>query len=348
MKSLTTKITAVFGMSLVLSLAAYDAAEARRKGSFGSRGARTYQAPASTNTAPQATAPIQRSMTPQAGAQPGAQPGGPAAAPGRVPAQAGAQAQAPRRGGFLGGLGGGILGGLLAGGLIGMLMGNGFGNLGAGLGAALLQMAVIGGIIMLVMMVLRRRRAAAQPAGMPREAASGPGPSPVSFGNFGGGQRQPEPEPVAPAYEPRATYTPQTPVTEDIGLVQSDRDTFERLLSAVQDAFAREDYAGLRAITTPEVMSYLSEELSQNAVQGRRNDVSATKLLQADIAEAWREGEVEYATAAMRYESIDIMRDRNSGAVVEGDPDRPTETTELWTFVRHPGADWKLSAIQEA
>ena len=36
-----------------------------------------------------------------------------------------------------------------------------------------------------------------------------------------------------------------------------------------------------------------------------------------------------------------------TGAVVEGDADRPTETTELWTFVRHPNEGWKLSAIQQ-
>jgi len=69
--------------------------------------------------------------------------------------------------------------------------------------------------------------------------------------------------------------------------------------------------------------------------------------LQADVSEAWREGPMEYATAAMRYESIDVMRDRTSGAVISGDAERPTQTTELWTFVRPQGGAWKLSAIQE-
>ena len=41
------------------------------------------------------------------------------------------------------------------------------------------------------------------------------------------------------------------------------------------------------------------------------------------------------------------MRDRATGKVVEGD-ERLTETTELWTFVRPRGGEWKLSAIQEA
>jgi len=134
----------------------------------------------------------------------------------------------------------------------------------------------------------------------------------------------------------------------EIGLLQADRDAFERLLGEVQDAFGREDYASLRERTTPEVMSYLAEELSQNATQGRRNQVSATRLLQADVGEAWREGEVDYATAALRYESIDVITDRASGAVVEGDPNAPTQTTELWTFARQAGLPWKLSAIQEA
>jgi predicted lipid-binding transport protein (Tim44 family) len=95
-------------------------------------------------------------------------------------------------------------------------------------------------------------------------------------------------------------------------------------------------------------MSYLSEELSQNATQGRRNQVTGTRLLQADVGEAWREDGDDYATAALRYESIDVMTDRNSGAVLEGDPNTPTQTTELWTFTRQAGLPWKLSAIQEA
>ena len=95
-------------------------------------------------------------------------------------------------------------------------------------------------------------------------------------------------------------------------------------------------------------MSYLAEELSQNATKGVRNDVSGTQLLEAEVAEAWSEGNADYATIAMQYHSIDILRDRTSGAVVEGDPTQLTRTTELWTFVRDSRNPWRLSAIQEA
>jgi len=116
----------------------------------------------------------------------------------------------------------------------------------------------------------------------------------------------------------------------------------------VQTAFGAEDYGTLRRLTTPEMMSYLSEELGENASRGVKNEVSAVTLLQGDISESWREGQSEFATAAMRYESIDVTRDRASGRVVDGDADRVSQTTELWTFVRQIGREWKLSAIQQA
>jgi predicted lipid-binding transport protein (Tim44 family) len=191
----------------------------------------------------------------------------------------------------------------------------------------LFQIAILGLVVWLAMKLFRRRQ---QPA----------------MAGYGAAREPLRPEPV----QSYSSYTPATPAPAsslEITIDASDRREFERLLIEVQDAYAHEDYAALRERTTPEVMSYLAEELSQNATQGRRNDVTGTRLLEADVAEAWREGEVEYATAALRYESIDIMRDRQTGAVLEGDPNQPTQETELWTFVRRPGSQWKLSAIQE-
>ena len=76
------------------------------------------------------------------------------------------------------------------------------------------------------------------------------------------------------------------------------------------------------------------------------NQLSAVKLLRGDLAEAWREGNDEYATVAMRYSLIDRTLDRASGRLAEGS-DRPQETTELWTFMRVSGGKWLLSAIQQ-
>jgi predicted lipid-binding transport protein (Tim44 family) len=146
-------------------------------------------------------------------------------------------------------------------------------------------------------------------------------------------------------------------VQDEIGLAAADFDAFERLLGIIQGAVSREDQAELRANTTPEMFGYLADELRENAERGVRNDVSDVKLLQGDLAEAWREGNREYATVAMRYASRDVMLDRKSGQLVSGDAAGVGESTEVWTFVRDRVAGptgggaaglWRLSAIQGA
>jgi predicted lipid-binding transport protein (Tim44 family) len=230
----------------------------------------------------------------------------------------------------------------------------GGGGGGGGLFTILIQLAVIGGLIWLGLRLFRRNRGA--PAG---GAIAGPwGNTTSSFGGLGGGfgGNSNGGLPGASTFNGGGynnsggvnppPYAPQGPALE-ISINQTDMDAFTRLLIEVQDAFGHEDYGRLRTVTTPEVMSFLAEELSENATHGRRNEVTGTRLITSDVAEAWREGDADYATVALRYESIDVMRDRTSNAVVEGDPNKPTATTELWTYVRHGAEPWKLSAIQE-
>ncbi len=329
MRQRSIRIPAVLmSMLAVLTLVAAPA-DARRGGSFGSRGSRTYAAPRSTPSAPGPVAPVQRSMTPRDAAQPGYGSG------------FGQRSDYRPAGSRFGGFGGGLIGGLVAGGLIGHFLGGGMGGGwggggagGSGLLLSLIQIAILGGIVWLVIGFFRRR-AAGGGAGAPSSFAS-PGYPPQAAAGPWGGAAAPAPAQAMPAD------------TVDIGLTQADQDRFERLLVDVQDAFGREDYARLRQLTTPEIMSYLSEELSQNATQGVRNEVNATRLLDAEVSEAWREASGDYATIVLRYESIDLMRNRSTGAVVAGSPTQPTETTELWTFVRDAGGIWKLSAIQES
>jgi predicted lipid-binding transport protein (Tim44 family) len=94
------------------------------------------------------------------------------------------------------------------------------------------------------------------------------------------------------------------------------------------------------------MVSYFSTDLEANRARNRINKVSELKLLQGDLAEAWREGDTDYASVAMRYSLVDKTFDRTSGHVVEGG-DAPSEVTEVWTFVRPRGANWELSAIQQ-
>jgi len=255
--------------------------------------------------------------------------------------------QQPRANGFpRSGFGGGLLAGLATGGLLGAMMGHGFGGgwgagwgggmgggMGMGLISTLFQLGVLALLIWLAVRFFRRRNA---PIAADAYASSyAPGPA-YDY----------TPPPASPWGGQPASSTP-APAQPGIPITRADEQAFERLLLEVQDAFGREDYGALRERTTPEIMSYLSEELSQNATHGRRNEVSGTRLLRSEVSEAWNEGVDDYATVALNYESADVMRDRQTGEVLQGDPNVPTVTTELWTFVRRAGGAWKLSAIQE-
>jgi predicted lipid-binding transport protein (Tim44 family) len=243
------------------------------------------------------------------------------------------------RPGFLGGMFAGFLGA----GLLGMLFGHGFmGGLGGGFASMLGLMLQIG-IVALIGYLLwtwwqRRNQPALASGPALRDANSGNPGSPMSFGNsgfggagFGGGSG-------VPASATRASGT------DEVGLSPDDFNAFEKILTDVQTAYSAEDLAHLRREVTPEMLSYFSEDLATNASKGVVNRVSDVKLLQGDLAEAWREGDTDYATVAMRYSLNDQMVDRDSGRMVEAGAD---EATEVWTFQRARGGKWLVSAIQQ-
>jgi len=238
-----------------------------------------------------------------------------------APTQAATAAAAPRRGGFMSSL----AGGLLMGGLFGLLLGGSlFGAGFAGFLGVLLQMALIGGVIWLLLRLFRR----------PRLATAG---GPAMFT----GQ-----EPQAMGAAPLQRAGGGAPSGPPVEITPDDFTAFERSLKDVQAAWSTQSLPALQQLATVEMIGYFESEFARQAREGVRNTVSDVKLLQGDLAEAWSEPGREYATVAMRFGLIDVTRDM-AGRVVEGDPDRPTEATELWTFVRAPGGNWMLSAIQQ-
>jgi predicted lipid-binding transport protein (Tim44 family) len=352
-------IVAIFSF---VTLLAIEAADTRPRGGMGSRGSRTYTAPPATKTAPTTAAPIQRTQTPAATTAPRA--GAPAAAAG-----AAAKPGLFNRPGLMGGL----IAGALGAGLIGMLLGQGlFSNLAgfASIIGLLLQIALIGGVAYLAVRWWKSRSQPAEPqpafAGMPasptppQQAFDAPAPEaprPMAM-QHSNGSGAPMGAPMsygassthsAASGGPGSQYQQQQPAepVDEIGIKPEDYDAFERLLGEIQTAYGKEDVSALRARVTPEMMGYLSEQLGENQSRGVVAQLSNIKLLQGDLAEAWAEGNVEYATVALRYELIDTLVDRNTRQVVEGDATKPVEAIELWTFMRsRNGGTWLLTAIQ--
>jgi predicted lipid-binding transport protein (Tim44 family) len=337
MKLSTRRGRAVIALAAALTLAG-SVAEARvgRGGGFGSRGGRTFEAPPATRTAPNPAGPIERSQVPQNQFQ---------NRPGTTPA---GQVAQPRRFGF----GTGLFAGLLGAGLLGMLFGNGFFGGLAGLASLfglLIQVALVALLAMWAIRWFRRRQQEPATAQAYGRSAIGPGPVPPANRSTGGG-----PASLGGALgtmmggaRPNPPAARRPGVRDDVGIGEADYAAFERSLHEVQAAYSRGDVAALWSLATPEMAGYIQEELNENASNGVVNTVADVRLLQGDLAEAWREGEADYATVAMRFAHTDVTTEKATGRVVSGDPTKTVEVTELWTFRRDRGGHWTLSAIQQ-
>ena len=188
------------------------------------------------------------------------------------------------------GLFGGLAAGFLGAGLFGLLFGHGlFGGMAgfASMIGLLLQVVLVVIVARLIFAWWQRRNM------QPAYAAA----HPVTGHNFGGVS-----EMLGGANLSSAG--------EHLAIAKSDYDAFERLLGDIQAGYSTEDLSTLRAEVTPEMLSYFSEQLATNASRGLINRVTDVKLLRGDLAEAWREGNADYATVAMNFALKDSMVER--------------------------------------
>jgi predicted lipid-binding transport protein (Tim44 family) len=295
-----------------LTLALAPSLAEARAGSSSSGGASSMGSRGTRTFENNGAAPVTRSMNPSPSAT--------------SPLSGGAAAGAPAMAGgsflqrhpFMSGIAGGFLGSMLFSGL-----GGGVGGIGHVFGG-LLTFLIIGLLIFFVIRLF-----------------SGRG---FSFAGAGGGM----PRSVGAAAAPAAGRYRGTDTT--VG--DADLTAFQGVHGAVQEAWGRGDLGRLRQVMTPEMLSYFSEELTRNTSQGVQNIVTDVRLVKGEITESWEEGDLQYATAFMRWSANDyVVRLGSSpgqpGYLVSGDPKVPTEAEEMWTFVRRRGGNWLLSAIQQ-
>lgn len=319
-RAVLKSLAVVMALAMPVMIVISSSADARVGGgrSSGSRGMNTFSAPPTTRTAPNAAQPMQRSIT-----QPGTT--APAAATG------GGMFNRPGMG-MLGGLAAGFLGA----GLLGMLFGGGlFSGLGglSSIFGLILQLGLIYLVVRFAMSWWKRRNT----------------PAYANMSAAPGAQQGPQPQPQGAQNYARTGFgfgsgsasAPPLEITPD------DYDTFERLLGEIQTAWSKEDVTKLHTLATPEMVSYFTEDLAANNSRGVVNTATDVKLLQGDLAEAWREGPTDYATLGLRFSLVDKTVERASRRLVEGS-DTPVEVTEVWTFQRRNGGTWELSAIQQA
>ena len=227
----------------------------------------------------------------------------------------------------------GLMGGLIGAGIGGLLFGGGFFGHGLGFGGFLGFLLQIFLIVMLGRFLWRRFMGGQSVfAGGPGLYARGGAPGGIMGGAMAGGGAPPPPRPSS---------------GPPVAITQADFQEFEQLLQAAQAAWSVRDLNALRGMSTPEMVGYFSEQLSDLASRGVTNTVTDVRLESGDLAQAWAESGREYATVAMRFSMIDVTRD-GTGHVIDGSVAERVLVTEVWTFVRARGGHWILSAIQQA
>jgi predicted lipid-binding transport protein (Tim44 family) len=319
---------AVIALALATILMAQVGDTWARVSGGGSRGSRSFSAPARPSPSPSTP------MSPSSPSRSFGQPSPVAPSP------------MPRRGNFFGGLMGGIAGFAL-GGLLGSLLFGGFGHgLGGFGGIGLLDLLLIGGGLMLLFAYLRRRRQASESP----YATGGPSMSsydttqpdssrwggPASVEMPSGGDHGDLDRGLAHIRQMDPGFDPS---------VFADRVRTE--FTNVQSVLAVKDPDVLRDRLTPEMYAVLKSQCEALRSAGRTDYVQKIDVERSEATEAWQESGQDFVTVYFAVSMIDYTVDDRTGQVVEGSRTEPQRVEEFWTFTRPVGPNpWKLSAIQ--
>jgi predicted lipid-binding transport protein (Tim44 family) len=114
----------------------------------------------------------------------------------------------------------------------------------------------------------------------------------------------------------------------------------------IVQAFSRGDEEALRPLTSPDVLAGFKTALDERKARGETMQTTLVGLNDARIVDARVEKTV--AIIAVRFDGQFITATHGpDGALIEGDPNRPTNVVDVWTFARPHDAEtpnWTLVA----
>jgi predicted lipid-binding transport protein (Tim44 family) len=120
------------------------------------------------------------------------------------------------------------------------------------------------------------------------------------------------------------------------------RAAFEYIVAA----FAAGERDKLRPLLNDEVYGNFEASIQAREAAGQKHETTLVRIKSAEIVEARMEGPTALLTVKYVSEQINATRDAE-GKVVEGNPDRIADATDLWTFARNTRSDdpnWILVA----
>ena len=114
--------------------------------------------------------------------------------------------------------------------------------------------------------------------------------------------------------------------------------------------FAQGDDATLKQLLGSDVYDGFQRAIRERESRGEKVESSLVGIDKTDIIEAEVKNRTAYVTVKFVSELISVTRAAD-GEVVEGDPKKVREVTDIWTFAREVGSknpNWKLVATESA
>ncbi|MBI3516612.1 MAG: Tim44 domain-containing protein [Proteobacteria bacterium] len=162
------------------------------------------------------------------------------------------------------------------------------------------------------------------------------------------------PEPPRPQPDLKASATPLATGLAEIKLADPNfhEDSFlagaRVAFEMIVEAYARGDLAALRPLLADDVYEKFAGAIRSRESAGETLETTLSGIRILDVVEARMEGRVAVVTVKFVSDQINLLRDR-AGTVLDGDPAKPVEVVDLWTFSRHTrGRDpnWTLIATR--
>jgi predicted lipid-binding transport protein (Tim44 family) len=193
---------------------------------------------------------------------------------------------------------------------------------------------------------------------VPRSAPGQPAPGPTPAGERAGPNDNVTPFPGREPAKPGAAAVGGSPL--DAALTQirladpsfdparfaeGARGAFEMIVSA----FAQGDTATLRPLLADDVYDNFAAAIRGRQEAKQTLETTLISIKAADIVEARMEARTAFVTVKFTSEQVNVTRNA-AGEVVDGDPNRVTIVTDVWTFARNTRStdpNWALVQTSE-
>jgi predicted lipid-binding transport protein (Tim44 family) len=122
------------------------------------------------------------------------------------------------------------------------------------------------------------------------------------------------------------------------------RQAYEMIVTA----YAEGDRRALRNLLSREVYDGFDNAIRERETKGETAETRFVSIDRSDLTAAEVRGPTAQITVRFVSQLVSVTRDR-SGNVIEGNPDKVTDVTDVWTFARDVSSrdpNWKLVATE--